>query len=695
MLLSKLRNIGISAHIDAGKTTLAERMLYYCGRIHTMREVHGKDGGATMDSTQIEKDRGITIESAVTRIEWRDGTINLVDTPGHVDFTVEVERSLRVLDGAVLVLCSAGGVQSQTRTVERQMQRYGVPRIALINKMDLAGANPQRVLAQLREKLKVSAIPVQLPIGCGADFEAVVDLIEMQAVYFEGDHGKIVRRTEVPDAFRAEATAARENLLQELAMIDERILEAVTGGIDVPNEEIRTALRRATLAREVVPVLYGSAIKNLGVQEVLDAIQYYLPDPSERIVYANQLDDQEDHERRRVQLRTDVDAPVVAMAFKTVVGSFGQLTYVRLYQGQIEKGAKLRNARTRQTVRFGRLVRIHAGATTDIPAARAGDIVGVLGVDCATGDTFLGEGLNCALENIHVAEPVMSLSVAALSRDDAPKLAKALEKFRREDPTFQVASDPRTGQTLISGMGRLHLEVYLERLNTELNCPCRVGLPEVAYKESPLVSVDFDYKYRKQTGGPGRVGHIVGRMTPLPEDAETTFVFENQITGGSIPKEYVPSIERGFREQLAQGPLGEFEVVGLRIELQDGSYHEQDSSDAAFRLCARQAMREDILPRAQMVLLEPIMKAEIEFPGPFQGAVSGWLSQSRGVIKGSETQDGDVVIEAEIPLAETLDLADHLRTITQGNAAFSLEFLTYRRTPAEVQDRVLAKRKAG
>ncbi|APZ94701.1 elongation factor G [Fuerstiella marisgermanici] len=702
--LSRVRNIGISAHIDSGKTTLTERMLFYCGRIHKIRDVKGGDGGATMDHMDLERERGITITSAATRVSWKNDTlkipehvVNIIDTPGHVDFTVEVERSLRVLDGAILVLCSVGGVQSQSLTVDRQMKRYGVPRIAFINKMDRTGANPDKVMAAMRDKLKTNAVPLQIPIGSESNFVGVVDLVRMEAVYTKGDEGEIIERTEIPDELKEKAETARMEMLEALSQFDDELMGTLLDEGEVDEKDIRRIIRSATLAQQITPVLMGSAFKNKTVQEALDAVTMYLPCPTDVEVFANdnskdaELD--EDGAPPRVKLTNDDKDPMVAMAFKTVVETFGQLTYMRIYQGQIKKGDSYVNARTGNSVRFGRLVRMHSNDREEIDVGEAGDIMAVVGVDCASGDTFLGDGVEYSLENIYVADPVIRLSIEPAKRDDADKLGKALERFRREDPTFRVLSDEETNQTLIAGMGQLHLDVYVERIKREYGCECIIGEPRVSYRERPTKSVEFNHKRAKQSGGSGQYGHVVGVMEPLPEDAENAFEFENEVTGGRIPREYIPACEKGFEEMMTKGPLGEFEIVGLKIRLQDGTFHDVDSSDMAFKLCAMEAMRESILPKCGMALLEPIMKLEIETPDEFQGGVTGHISSKRGLVSSSEVTDGSCIILAEVPLAEMFDYANEIRSMTQGKGTFSMEFLCYRQAPKNVQEEVLARRR--
>lgn len=706
--LSRLRNIGISAHIDSGKTTLTERMLYYCGRIHKIRDVKGGDGGATMDHMELERERGITITSAATRVNWKNDAlkipehvVNIIDTPGHVDFTVEVERSLRVLDGAILVLCSVGGVQSQSLTVDRQMKRYGVPRIAFINKMDRTGANPDKVMKAMRDKLRTNAVPLQIPIGAEANFAGVVDLVRMEAVYCSGDEGEIVERKPIPAELKDKADVARAEMLEALSQFDDDLMEALLEERDVDEKHVRKVIRHATLAQQITPVLMGSAFKNKTVQEALDAVTMYLPCPTDVEVYANDNSKEalaaqeasEDGKPARVRLTNDDKDPMVAMAFKTVVETFGQLTYMRVYQGQIKKGESYINARTGNAVRFGRLVRMHANDRQEIDVADAGDIIAVVGVDCASGDTFLGDGVEYSLENIFVADPVIRLSIEPAKRDDADKLGKALERFRREDPTFRVMTDEETNQTLIAGMGQLHLDVYVERIKREYKCECLIGEPRVSYRERPTKPVDFNHKRAKQSGGSGQYGHVVGRMEPLPDDAEDVFEFVNEVTGGRIPREYIPACENGFRDQIAKGPLGEYEIVGVKIILKDGTFHDVDSSDMAFRLCAQEAMREAILPKCGMALLEPIMLLEIETPDEFQGGVTGHLSSKRGIVTSSEVTDGNCIILAEVPLAEMFDYANEIRSMTQGKGTFSMEFMCYRQTPKNIQEDVLAKRR--
>uniref|UniRef100_A0A7C4QND8 Elongation factor G n=1 Tax=Schlesneria paludicola TaxID=360056 RepID=A0A7C4QND8_9PLAN len=698
MDLKTLRNIGVSAHIDSGKTTLSERILYYSGRIHAIHEVKGKDGvGATMDHMELEREKGITITAAATQVTWKGHTINLIDTPGHVDFTVEVERSLRVLDGAILVLCSVGGVQSQSLTVDRQMKRYKVPRIAFINKMDRTGANPDKVIRAIAEKLGVVPCPLQIPIGRESNFQGVVDLVEMRAVYFDGEDGEIVRYEPIPAELLSAAQAARQQMLETLSMSSDELMALLLEEQEVPIPLIRTTIREATLAHQITPVMMGSAYKNKGVQELLDAVTYYLPSPLDRDLTATDLDKkpkegETDPNWNRVSLTSDPSKPMVAMAFKTVVEQYGQLTYTRIYQGKIVKGESYVNTRTGKRVRFGRLVRMHANDREDVDYAEAGDIIAIVGVDCASGDTFCSEGINYALESIYVPDAVIKLSIEPAKRDGADKLSKALERFRREDPTFRVMTDEETGQTLIAGMGQLHLDIYVERIKREYGVECIIGQPRVAYRETPTKTVEFNYKHKKQTGGSGQYAHVVGVMEPLPEDAVLPYEFVNEITGGRIPKEYIPAVDKGFQRALMKGPLCECEVVGVRMRLQDGSYHDVDSSELAFDICAYDCMR-DVLNKADLALLEPIMKLEVEVPDEFQGSVTGHLASKRGVINSTENNMGNCVILAEVPLSSMFDYANELRSMTQGKGTFSMEFCKYAMLPRNLQTEVVEKRR--
>ena len=686
MDLAQLRNIGISAHIDSGKTTLSERILFYAGRIHRIQEVKG-EGGATMDHMDLERERGITITSAATTVEWQDHQINLIDTPGHVDFTVEVERSLRVLDGAVLVLCAVGGVQSQSITVDRQMKRYHVPRLAFVNKMDRTGADPHRCVRELKEKLDADAILVQLPIGKEDKLQGVVDLVSQKAYYFDGRNGEKVREEAVPAEMQAEVVEARQAMLEALSMYSDELMELLLAEEPVSEELIHTVIKAAVQQQDMTPVFVGSAYKNTGVQLLLDAIVRYLPSPLERQVKARTLDGAE------FPLEPDPNKPFVGMAFKIVDDPYGQLTFMRIYQGRLAKGETYYNQRTQRKERIGRLVRIHADKKEEIAGADAGDIIAVMGIDSASGDTYAGENKYCTLERMFVPEPVIKMAVTPSNRDGADKLGKALVRFTKEDPTFRASTDEETGDTLIAGMGELHLEIYVERMRREYGVEVEVGAPKVSYREAPTQTATYDFRHKKQTGGSGQFAHIKGKLEVLPEDAPEPFEFESVVVGGRIPREYIPSVEKGFRDSLHKGPVAGFPIVGVKGILEDGSYHEVDSSDMAFQTCARGCFRETFL-KTKPVLLEPIMKIEIEVPTSFQGSVVGDLTSRRGMIVATEMKGNTATIEGEIPLAETFGYSTDLRSMTQGQGTFTMEFAKYRRVPTNIQLEVIAERKA-
>jgi elongation factor G len=693
MNLTNLRNIGISAHIDSGKTTLSERILFYAGRIHKMEDVRGDGDGATMDYMDLERERGITITSAATTVSWKDHQINLIDTPGHVDFTVEVERSLRVLDGAILVLCAVGGVQSQSITVDRQMKRYHVPRLAFINKMDRTGSNPESVVKQLKEKLGCDAVLMQIPIGREEEFEGVVDLVTMKALYFDGSKGEKVREAEIPADLKAEAAAARAHMLEALSMYSDELMEKLLGEEEIPESLIHDLTRHAVIEQEFTPVYLGTAYRNKGVQPLLDAVMRYLPSPLDAKTFGKDPKDQE----QQIQLSPDPQQPFVGMAFKIVDDEFGQLTFTRIYQGKVEKGGTYYNQRTGKKDRFSRIVKMHADKREEIDSAEAGDIVAIMGIDCASGDTYASEPNYCTLENIFVAKPVIKMSIQPLSRDNADRLGKALQRFRKEDPTFQVMTDEETGETVIAGMGELHLEIYVERIRREYRVEVEVGAPKVSYRESATKPAAFDFKHKKQTGGSGQYAHIVGQISPMTEEeaAETEgeLMFVDNVTGGRIPKNYIPSIEKGFRNMLAKGPVAGFPVVSLKIDLNDGSYHEVDSSDMAFMVCAQNCFRETF-PKMKPVLLEPIMLMELELPEQFQGSVVGNISARRGIVMSTDMVGGLTRIFAEVPLAETFGYSTDLRSMTQGQGTFTMELAKYRPVPANIQADVIAERKA-
>ena len=686
--VDKIRNIGISAHIDSGKTTLSERMLYYTGRIHRMQEVHGDGAGATMDHMLLEKERGITITSAATSVPWQGHRINLIDTPGHVDFTVEVERSLRVLDGAVLVLCAVGGVQSQSLTVDRQMKRYHVPRLAFINKLDRTGADPLRVCQEVRDKLHTDAFLLQLPIGLGSEFAGVVDLITQQTIYFEGDDGETVRYAPIPEALVKQASTSRTHMLESLAIYSDELMELLLSEETVPESLIHNVIRDAVGQQGATPVLLGSAYRNKGVQPLLDAVVRYLPSPLEREMDALVLD----ADQRRMKLQPTPWQPAVAMAFKIVDDPFGQLTFLRVYQGTLSKGTTYVNQRTGRKERFSRIVRMHADQREEIEQATAGDIVAVIGIEGASGDTYADRARFCSLERMFVPEPVIKVAVRPKNRGDADKLGKALTRFRREDPTFRMFSDEETGELLMAGMGELHLEVYIERIRREYKVQVQVGPPKVGYREAPSREYGFNFKHKKQTGGAGQYAHIVGRLEPFPTEENESFSFQDNIVGGRIPKQFLPAIEAGFRDCLKKGPLAEFPVVNLKVVIDDGSYHQEDSSEMAFRVCAQNCFRESF-PQTKPVLLEPIMKVAIECPEDFQGAIMGNLTSRRGMISITDVREGAARIGAEVPLAEMFGYATDLRSMTQGQGTFSMELDCYRRLPASIQETIVAEKK--
>ncbi len=678
--LGNIRNIGISAHIDSGKTTLTERILYYAGRIHRIREVKGDDGGATMDFMDLERERGITITSAATTVHWGDKEINIIDTPGHVDFTVEVERSLRVLDGAVLVLCAVGGVQSQSITVDRQMRRYRVPRVAFINKMDRTGADPTRVISELEAKLGHVALPLQLPIGTEDHFEGVVDLVRMKAVYFEGERGEKMRLADIPADLTEEAARARLGMLDTLSLYDDNLMESMLEQGEPAEDQIHQAIRTATISREITPIFLGSAFKNKGVQTLLDGITRYMPSPLDRVAYACD----NDNDGAEVVITADANGPAIAMAFKICDESFGQVTYTRVYQGEIKRGERYKIARDGSTQRVGRIYRLHADKREDLESAKAGDIVGIVGLDCVSGDTVSDASVNVSLEGMHCPEPVISISIKPERNADRDAMAKALNRFSKEDPTFHTHLDKASGETIISGMGELHLEVYVERMRREYKANLIVGRPKVQYREAPTQETKFNYKHKKQTGGSGQFAHIVGKLIPLELDGENDYEFESKVTGGRIPTEYIPSVDKGFQMARVKGPVAGFEVVATKMLLEDGTYHPVDSSDMAFQVCARAAFREAVRA-SKPVLLEPIMKVEVEVPTSFQGPVSGDLASRRGMITGSDIKPNIATITAEVPLANMFGYSTDLRSLTQGQATFSMEFGAYRRMPESLQ----------
>ena len=692
--IGNTRNIGISAHIDSGKTTLTERILYYSGVIHKIEEVRGGGSGATMDYMELEKEKGITIASASTSVYWQGNKINIIDTPGHVDFTVEVERALRVLDGAIMILCSVAGIQSQSITVDRQMKRYRVPRLVFVNKMDRIGADPFKAIGDLKEKLGHNAVAMQIPIGAEDTFQGVVDLISMKALFNSGDKGEDTIVEAIPENLRDLAEEKRMEMLEAVSMFDDRLMEDLLEEREIADETVRKAVWHGVNSLKLTPVFMGSAFKNKAIQPLLDAVCHYLPSPMEASpMKAVRMEDG----TKTVELKPDRTLPLVCMAFKITDEQFGQLTYTRIYQGTLRKGAHIFNTRTGKKMRVGRIVRMHSDNRVNIESAFAGDIVAMIGVDCSSGDTLCDGDCKVSLESIYVAKPVISLAVGSKNRESAVKMSKALSRFVKEDPTFTVKTDQESGQTVISGMGELHLEIYLERMRREYRADLAVGAPQVNYREAISKPAGFRYAHKKQTGGAGQYAMVVGRIEPMEsfagvggEEAEE-FEFINGIKGGAIPSEYIGACEAGFRDVMAEGPLAGFPIVGVRVHLEDGKYHEVDSSDLAFRICARQAMKQAVRS-GSVRLLEPMMRVEVETPIEFQGGVISDLSSKRGVIGGTDLKDQMAVVIVTIPLAEMFGYSTALRSITQGKATFSMEFDSYVPCPKHIQERVVAER---
>ena len=685
--IEKIRNIGISAHIDSGKTTLTERVLFYTGKIHAIHEVRGKDGvGAKMDSMDLEREKGITIQSAATYCMWGDHNVNIIDTPGHVDFTIEVERALRVLDGAILVLCSVSGVQSQSITVDRQMRRYRVPRLAFVNKMDRAGANAQRVVAQLKEKLSHNAALMQVPIGIEDRFRGVIDLVAMKAYYFEGESGEDVRQAEIPPEQLDEAKTARHDLIAAIADLDEQVAEYFLNDQEPPEASLKRAIRAATLSLKFTPVFVGSAYKNKGVQRLLDGVVDYLPNPTEVV---NEALDQANNEQK-VVLASDPTKPFVGLAFKLEDGRYGQLTYMRIYQGRIAKGDFIINQSNQKRVKIPRIVRMHADEMHDSTEANAGDIVALFGVECASGDTFTDGTVKYTMTSMHVPDAVISLAIAPKEKGGSNNFSKALNRFTKEDPTFRVHRDEESAQTIISGMGELHLEIYMERMKREYNCEVVAGKPQVAYRETVTQRGPFAYTHKKQTGGSGQFAKVCGYIEPLPADAVQQYEFVDDIVGGSIPREFISACDKGFQEAAKKGSLIGFPVVGIRCVINDGASHAVDSSEMAFRTAAIMGFREGY-QAAKPVILEPVMKVEIQAPEDFQGAVVGQINQRRGIIVTTETREGYFVCVAEVPLNEMFGYSTDLRSATQGKGEFTMEFSKYSPVPKAQSDALIAE----
>jgi len=679
--LSKVRNIGISAHIDSGKTTLTERILFYTKRIHSIHDVKGKDGvGATMDSMELEKERGITIASAATFCEWKNHQINIIDTPGHVDFTIEVERALRVLDGAVLILCSVSGVQSQSITVDQQMKRYKVPCIAYINKCDRVGANPFRVIGQLKEKLGHNAVAMQIPIGLEDKLEGIIDLVTMKALYFSGVGGEVVEEKEIPEDLQKLANEKREELVDSVSLFSDELTDAILEEKEISEELLVEAIRKGTLLREMTPVFMGSAYKNKAVQPVLDAVNTYLPCPDDIENIALDMDDNEEP----VVLSGSSEEPTVALAFKLEDGQYGQLTYIRVYRGSLKKGDTVINVRNGRKIKIGRLVRMHANQMEDITEIPSGYIGALFGVDCASGDTFTASNTNLSMLSMHVMEPVISLSVKPTDNKSQINMSKALSRFTKEDPTFRTHVDNETNETIIEGMGELHLEIYVERMKREYGADVETSKPRVAYRETITRTAEFNYIHKKQTGGAGQFGRVAGFIEPTNEE----FEFINKIVGGKIPTQYIPAVEKGFKLSMEKGPKMEYPVTGISCTINDGAYHAVDSSEMAFQAAGRGAFREAYL-KAKPVIHEPVMKVVIETPNEFQGACMGLINQRRGFIQGSQDEGVMCVIESQVPLSEMFGFSTVLRSSTQGKAQFTMEFALYKQVPQSIEEGLL------
>ena len=707
--MAKTRNIGISAHIDSGKTTLTERILYYCDKIHKIEDVRGGGDGAKMDHMELEKEKGITITSAATTVHWhgidnqgttfsegvdKDARINIIDTPGHVDFTVEVERSLRVLDGAILVLCSVAGVQSQSITVDRQMKRYRVPRLAFLNKMDRMGANPFNGRDALKEKLGHNAVLMQLPIGAEDAFEGVVDLVTRKAYYFDGDNGENVRVEECPADLADKMEELRSEMIDTVAEYDDEVMEKYLEGEEPSEEELHRCIKIGVQSLQLTPVYMGSAFKNKGVQTLLNAVTRYLPSP-----LTCEKPSAVDEDNNKVVLEPNKEKDLVCMAFKITDEQFGQLTYTRIYQGTLNKGDTVYNTRTKKKLRIGRMVRMNSNDRENIDSAHAGDIIAMVGVDCASGDTFVGNDdiMNISCEGIHVPIPVIELSITVKDKGEQTKLSKGLQRFLKEDPTFHVYTDEESNETRIAGMGELHLEIYVERLKREYGVNPTVGAPQVNYRETISMEASYDYLHKKQTGGSGQFGQVVGKIRPLTEENKETedqnFRFHNTIKGGAIPTEFIGACEKGFNDIMDKGPLAAFPLINVEVFLEDGRYHDVDSSDMAFRIAARQAMRQAI-GKADPKLLEPVMKVEVTSPDEYQGSVIGDLSSRRGMIQGSETDpNGEVIINAHVPLSEMFGYSSDLRSMSAGKASYTMEFEKYAECPNNIAEKVMAERK--
>ena len=683
--LEKIRNIGIAAHIDAGKTTTTERILFYSGLIHKIGEVH--EGTAVTDWMAQERERGITITAAAITTNWRDHQINIIDTPGHVDFTIEVERSMRVLDGVITVLCSVGGVQPQTETVWRQADRYRVPRIIFVNKMDRTGADFYRVYNQVRDRLRTNAVPIQLPIGSESDFKGLVDLVRMCAYIYGNDQGTDIQATEIPADLQEQAQEYRTKLVEAVAETDEALLEKYLEGEELTEDEIRQGLRQGTIAGTIVPVLCGSAFKNKGVQRLLDSVVDYLPAPTEVPPIQGTTANGETVERF-----ADDDAPLSALAFKIMADPYGRLTFVRVYSGVLKKGSYVLNATKNKKERISRLVVLRADDRIDVEELRAGDLGAALGLkDTLTGDTLCDEGAPVILESLFIPEPVISVAVEPKTKQDMDKLSKALQSLSEEDPTFRVSVDPETNQTVIAGMGELHLEILVDRMLREFKVEANVGAPQVAYRETIRKHVTkVEGKFIRQSGGKGQYGHVVVDLEP--GEPGSGFEFVSKIVGGAVPKEYIGPVEQGMKETCESGVLAGYPLIDVKATLIDGSYHEVDSSEMAFKIAGSMAMKAAV-SKASPVLLEPMMKVEVEVPENFLGDVMGDLNSRRGQIEGMGSDQGLSKVTAKVPLAEMFGYATDIRSKTQGRGIFSMEFSHYEEVPRNVAEAIIAKSK--
>ncbi len=691
------RNIGISAHIDSGKTTLTERILYYTGRIDQIHDVRGKDGvGAKMDSMELEREKGITIQSAATYCQWKSpymtSHINIIDTPGHVDFTIEVERALRVLDGAILVMCSVSGVQSQTLTVDRQMKRYSVPRLAFINKCDRMGANPNKCIAGLRKDLGLNAAPIHVPMGLEEKFMGVIDIVTREAITFEGEKGEIVKRSNViPAEFKEQVEARRAELIDILANTDveSELAMCVMEDKEPSVDQIQDTIRKCTIARTFVPVFMGSAYKNKAVQLLLDGVNRYLPSPRE---IQNHALDQSNAEAK-LPLSCDPEKGLVALAFKLEESRFGQLTYLRIYQGSLKKGAYMFNQNSGKKVKIPRIVRMHSNEMEDVEEVSAGDVCAVFGVECASMDTFTDGVLNCSMVSMYIPKPVMSLSVKPKETSMTANFSKAIGKFTREDPTLRVTNDMKTGETIMSGMGELHLDIYVERMKREYNVICVTGEPNVNFKETVTKRGNFNYLHKKQSGGSGQFARVVGYVEPLDEDevkAGKDFIFENEVVGTNIPPEFIPSCEKGAKAACERGVLAGYSLSGMKVVITDGAAHAVDSNDLSFQLAMRYGIRQGVQAAGPQVL-EPVMSLEVEAPSEFQGTIIGGLNKRNGVIMNSDiSEDGSFTkISADVPLAEMFGYSTVLRSGTQGKGEFSMEYKLHQPVSRELQDKLM------